>query len=95
MRCSAAKGSSSGISLGGPTKVKPGKSFLFTEGSLTVENKEHSMNSLSTTMEDFHQKEEVFRCHRRKLHMVGIHSTVGKRAQITPDIEVETTSNKL
>ena len=39
-RCSTARGSSSGLSLGGPTKVKASKSFLFTEGSLKVEDKE-------------------------------------------------------
>ena len=37
LRCSRA---SSCFSLGGPAKVKTGKSFLFTEGSLKVENKE-------------------------------------------------------
>ena len=29
------------VGLQGPTKVKAPKSFLFTEGSLKVENKEH------------------------------------------------------
>ena len=38
-RCSTAWGSSFGLSLGGPTKVKVCKSFLFTEGSLKVQNK--------------------------------------------------------
>ena len=38
-RCSKARGSSSGFSLGGSTKVKACKSFLFTQGSLKVENK--------------------------------------------------------
>ena len=33
-RCSTAKGSETGLSLVGPTKVKPRKSFLLTEGSL-------------------------------------------------------------
>ena len=37
-RCSTARGSSSGFSLVGPTKVKARKSFLFTEGFLKVEN---------------------------------------------------------
>ena len=40
-RCITASWSSSGLSLGGPTKVKALKSFLFTEGSLRVESKEH------------------------------------------------------
>ena len=40
-RCSTARGSSSGLSLGGPSKVKARKSFLFPEGFLGVENKEH------------------------------------------------------
>ena len=40
-RCSTARGSSSGFSLVGPTKVKARKSFLFTEGFPEVENKEH------------------------------------------------------
>ena len=34
-------GSSSWLFLGGPTIVKVSKSFLFTEGSRKVENKEH------------------------------------------------------
>ena len=38
-RCSTARGSDSGLSLGSPTKVKTRKSFLFTENSLKVENK--------------------------------------------------------
>ena len=38
LRCSTARGSSSGLSLRGPTKVKAPKCFLFTEGSLIVEN---------------------------------------------------------
>ena len=38
-RCSTARGSSPRLSLVGPTKVKPWKSFLFTEGSAKVENK--------------------------------------------------------
>ena len=41
LRCSTARGASSELSLGSPTKVKALKSFLFTEGSLKVENKEH------------------------------------------------------
>ena len=40
-RCSTARGDISGICLGGPTKVKACKYFLFTEPSLKVENKEH------------------------------------------------------
>ena len=35
-RCFTAKGSSTGLSLVGPTKVKACKSFLFTEGSLKL-----------------------------------------------------------
>ena len=37
-RCCTAKGSKTGLSLVGPTKVKARKSFLFTEGFLKVEN---------------------------------------------------------
>ena len=37
-RCSTARGSSSGISLVGPSKVKACKFFLFTESSLLVKN---------------------------------------------------------
>ena len=37
-RCSTAKGSKTGLSLVGPTKVKARKSFLFNEGFLKVEN---------------------------------------------------------
>ena len=35
-RCSTVRGSRSGLSMGGPTKVKAFKSFLFTDGSLKV-----------------------------------------------------------
>ena len=38
LRCSTAIGSSIGLSLVGPTKVKAHKSFLLAEGSLIVEN---------------------------------------------------------
>ena len=38
-RCSTAKGSSTGLALVGPTKVKACKSFLFGYGSPEVENK--------------------------------------------------------
>ena len=38
------KGAISGLSNGGPTKVKACKSFLFAVGSLKVENKEHLYN---------------------------------------------------
>ena len=41
LRCSTARRSSNGLFLVGPTKVKACKSFLFNEGSLKVENKEH------------------------------------------------------
>ena len=37
--CSTARWSGSGLSLGDPTKVNAGKAFLFTDGSLKVENK--------------------------------------------------------
>ena len=36
-RCGTARGSISRLSLGGPTKVKARKFFLFTEGSLKVD----------------------------------------------------------
>ena len=39
LRSSTARGSSTRLSLVGPTKVKACKFFLFTEGSLKVENK--------------------------------------------------------
>ena len=38
-RCSAAKGSCTGLSLVGPTEVKAHKSFLLTGGSLKIEIK--------------------------------------------------------
>ena len=47
-RCITARGSGSGLSLGGPTKVKVHKSFLFTEGSHKVENKEHLVEFVVT-----------------------------------------------
>ena len=40
-RCITVSGTGSGLSLGGPQKVKAGKFFYFTEGSFKVENKEH------------------------------------------------------
>ena len=42
LKCSTARGSSSGLSLIGPTMVEAQKSFLFTEGSLKVESKHYS-----------------------------------------------------
>ena len=48
LRCSTARGSCSGLSLIGPTKVKARKSFLFAEGSLKVENKEHLVDFVVT-----------------------------------------------
>ena len=51
LRCITARGSSSGLSLGGPTNVKAHKSFLFTECSLKVENKEHLFDGLATLLE--------------------------------------------
>ena len=41
LRCHTARGSRTGFTLVGPTKNKARKCFLFTEGSLKVENKEH------------------------------------------------------
>ena len=50
-RCSAAKGSRTGLSLVGPTKVKARQSFLFTEGFLKVEiNKSLRMRRSSVKM---------------------------------------------
>ena len=46
--CSAARGSRTGFSLVGPTKVKACKSFLFTESSLKVENKEDLVDFVIT-----------------------------------------------
>ena len=47
-KCSTARGSSTELSLVGPTKAKACKSFLFTECSLKVENKEHLINFVVT-----------------------------------------------
>ena len=47
-RCSTARGSSTGLSQVGPTKVKACKSFLFTESSLKVENKEDLVDFVIT-----------------------------------------------
>ena len=44
LRCSTARGSSTGLSLVGPTKVKPGKSFYSLEVFLKFVNKEHLFN---------------------------------------------------
>ena len=41
----------SGLSLGVPTKVKAHKSFLFTEYSLKVKNKEHLIDFVVTLKE--------------------------------------------
>ena len=38
--CSTARGSSAGLSLVGPIKIKARKSFIFTEGFPEVENEE-------------------------------------------------------
>ena len=48
LRCNTARGSSTGLSLVGPTKVKAVKSFLFTEGSLKVLKKEHLVDFVVT-----------------------------------------------
>ena len=47
-RCSTARGSCSRLSLGGPTTVNALKSFLFTEDSFKVENKEHLVDFIVT-----------------------------------------------
>ena len=47
-RCSTAKGSSTRLSLVGLTKVQACKSFLFTEGSLKVEDKEYLVDFVVT-----------------------------------------------
>ena len=49
-RCSTARGSSTRLSLVVPTKVKVCKSFLITEGSLKVENKEHLFDFFATLL---------------------------------------------
>ena len=46
--CSTTCGSNSRLYFIGSTKVKAGKSFLFTEGSLKVENKEHLFDFVVT-----------------------------------------------
>ena len=48
LRCNSARGSGSGLSLGGPTKAKACKSFLFTEFSLKVENNKHLIDLVVT-----------------------------------------------
>ena len=45
-----ARWSNTGLSLVGTNKVKARKSFLFTEGSLKVENKEHLFDFVCHTM---------------------------------------------
>ena len=47
LRCRTARGYGSKLSLGGPTKVKPRKSFLFTEGSIK-DDKEHLIDFVVT-----------------------------------------------
>ena len=47
-RCSTARGSSTVLSLVSLTLVKACKSFLFTEGTLKVENKEHLFDFVVT-----------------------------------------------
>ena len=47
-RPSTARGSSTRLSLVGPTKVEACESFLFTEGSPEVENKEHLFDFVDT-----------------------------------------------
>ena len=47
-RCSTARVSSTELFLVGPTKVKAPKSFLFTEGSIKVENNEHLIDFVFT-----------------------------------------------
>ena len=49
-----------GLSRGGPTKVKAGKSFLFTEGSLKAENKEHFILFLLLLFFLYTKKKEHF-----------------------------------
>ena len=44
-RCCTTRGSSTGLSLAGTAKAKAHKSFLFTEDSLNIENKEHLVAS--------------------------------------------------
>ena len=46
--CSTARGFSTRLSLVGPTEVKARKSFLFNEGSLKFENKEHLFDFVVT-----------------------------------------------
>ena len=48
MRCSTGRVSSSGLFCVRPTKVKARKSFLFTEGSLKVRNKEYLVDLVVT-----------------------------------------------
>ena len=48
LRCGTARGSGFRLSLGGPTKVKARKSFLFTEGLHKVENKKHLVDFVVT-----------------------------------------------
>ena len=65
-RCSTARGSISWLSLGGPTKVKNCKTFLFTECSLKVENKKHFISFQFAKMHY-----EVAKCHSQLCQIVG------------------------
>ena len=47
-RCNTARGSSTGLSLVGPDKVKASKSFLFPEDSPEVGIKEHLFDFVVT-----------------------------------------------
>ena len=50
--CRGAIQSVSGLSLGGPTKLKACKSLIYTEGSLWVENKEHLVDVIIFVLGD-------------------------------------------
>ena len=47
-RCSTARGSSTGLSLVGPTKVKVRKSFLLAEVPIKLKNKDHLLDFVVT-----------------------------------------------
>ena len=76
-RCCTTRGSSSGLSLEDPTKVKARKFLLFTESSLKVENKEHLFDFVVTL-------------YLAKINVL-IHSTVRKRTKWEGNNPMETT----
>ena len=73
MRCTTARGSSTGFSLVGPTNVKACKSYLFTEGSPEVENKEHLFDFVVTLSLSNHNKGTLFYLLKVLYNKVKVH----------------------